>query len=108
MSSPPGSRFRLERGSGAAGRILETGEPLVVNDYHDWAGRQTAFDGVPFTSVVGVPLRADGRITGIVGLARVAEDEPFTDANVALLTRFGRLASLALENARLYRTPSRT
>jgi diguanylate cyclase (GGDEF)-like protein len=96
--------FRLERGSGAAGRVLETGEPLVVNDYHGWSGRQTAFDGVPFTSVVGVPLRADGRITGVVGLARVAEDEPFTDANVALLTRFGRLASLALENARLYRT----
>jgi diguanylate cyclase (GGDEF)-like protein len=96
--------FRLDRGSGAAGRILETGEPLVVNDYPAWSGRQKAFDGVPFTSVVGVPLRADGRITGVVGLARVAEDEPFRAADVALLTRFGRLASLALENARLYWT----
>jgi diguanylate cyclase (GGDEF)-like protein len=96
--------FRLPRGNGAAGRILESGEPLLVNDYHAWAGRQPDFDSVPFTSVVGVPLQADGRITGVVGLARVAEDQPFGDADVALLTRFGRLASLALENARLYST----
>jgi diguanylate cyclase (GGDEF)-like protein len=96
--------FRLERGKGAAGRTLETGEPLVVNDYHDWPGREPDFDAVPFKAVVGVPLRADGRITGVVGLARVDEERPFGDAEVALLTRFGRLASLALENARLYGT----
>jgi diguanylate cyclase (GGDEF)-like protein len=95
--------FRLERGKGAAGRTLETGEPLVVNDYHAWPGREPDFDLVPFTCVVGVPLQAHGRITGVVGLARV-DDETFGDAEVALLTRFGRLASLALENARLYGT----
>jgi diguanylate cyclase (GGDEF)-like protein len=94
--------YRLERGSGAAGRVLETGEPLVVNDYHAWSGRDSAFDSVPFASVVGTPLRAGGRITGVVGLARVTDDQPFGDADVALLNRFGRLASLALENARLY------
>jgi diguanylate cyclase (GGDEF)-like protein len=94
--------IRLERGSGLAGRILETGEPIVVNDYHGWEGREAAFDAVPFTFVVGTPLRAGGRITGVVGLARVAEDQPFSDADVALINRFGRLASLALENARLY------
>ena len=95
--------FRLERGKGAAGRVWETGEPLVINDYHAWSGRQTDFDNVPFTSVVGVPLYADRRVIGVVGLARVDENS-FGDAEVALLTRFGHLASLALENARLYAT----
>jgi diguanylate cyclase (GGDEF)-like protein len=94
--------YSLERGSGAAGRVLETGEPLVVNDYHAWSGRDSTFDPVPFTSVVGTPLHAAGRVAGVVGLARVADDQPFCDADVALLNRFGRLASLALENARLY------
>jgi diguanylate cyclase (GGDEF)-like protein len=96
--------FGLQRGEGAGGRVLATGEPLVVNDYHAWSHRQSAFDSVPFTAVVGVPLQAHGRITGVVGLARMDENETFGDADVALLTRFGRLASLALENARLYGT----
>ncbi|HEV3478780.1 MAG TPA: HD domain-containing phosphohydrolase, partial [Gaiellaceae bacterium] len=94
--------YGLDRGSGAAGRVLETGEPVVVNDYHAWSGRDSAFDGVPFTAVVGTPLYGGGRVTGVVGLARVDDDQPFCDAEVALLNRFGRLASLALENARLY------
>ena len=96
--------FKLERGKGAAGRVWDTGEALVVNDYHAWSARQPDFDSVPFKSVVGVPLHAGGRTIGVVGLARVDEKQPFGDAEVALLTRFGRLASLAFENARLYAT----
>ena len=96
--------FKLERGKGAAGRVWDTGEALVVNDYHAWSARQPDFDSVPFKSVVGVPLHAGGRTIGVVGLARVDERQPFGDAEVALLTRFGRLASLAFENARLYAT----
>jgi diguanylate cyclase (GGDEF)-like protein len=96
--------FKLERGKGAAGRVWDTGEALVVNDYHAWSARQPDFDSVPFKSVVGVPLHADGRTIGVVGLARVDEKQPFGDAEVALMTRFGRLASLAFENARLYAT----
>jgi diguanylate cyclase (GGDEF)-like protein len=94
----------LARGKGLAGRVWESGEPIVVEDYHRWAGRESAFDAVPFSAVVGVPLSADGRLAGVLGLARVEEDGGFDDAEVALLTRFGRLASLALENARLYGT----
>jgi diguanylate cyclase (GGDEF)-like protein len=94
----------LVKGKGLAGRVWQTGDPLVVADYHRWDGRQAAFDGVPFRAVVGVPLSARGEVTGVLGLARVDENDSFGDADVALLTRFGRLASLALENARLYAT----
>jgi diguanylate cyclase (GGDEF)-like protein len=94
----------LRCGEGVAGRVWQTREPLVVADYHQWAGRQPAFDSVPFRAVVGVPLRAGGEISGVLGLARVEEVRSFGEAEVALLTRFGRLASLAIENARLYGT----
>jgi diguanylate cyclase (GGDEF)-like protein len=94
----------LARGEGVAGRVWETGVPMVVPDYHEWPGREPAFDTVPFRAVVGVPLEAGGQVSGVFGLARVEEGRSFGEAEVALLTRFGRLASLALENARLYGT----
>jgi diguanylate cyclase (GGDEF)-like protein len=95
---------RIERGHGVAGRVWETAEPLVVDDYHRWRGRDRRFDDVPFRAVVGVPLHAGGGVSGVLGLARVDEQRSFGEAEVGLLTRFGRLASLALENARLYGT----
>jgi diguanylate cyclase (GGDEF)-like protein len=94
----------LTKGRGLAGRVWENRAPLVVNDYQSWSGRDPTFDTVAFRAVVGVPLEAGGRVSGVLGLARVEEDGSFGDAEVALLARFGRLASLALENARLYRT----
>ena len=94
----------LTRGRGLAGRVWENRAPLVVNDYQRWPGRDQTFDTVAFRAVVGVPLEAGGRVSGVLGLARVEEDGSFGDAEVALLTRFARLASLALENARLYTT----
>jgi diguanylate cyclase (GGDEF)-like protein len=94
----------LAKGLGLAGRIWESGEPLAVDDYHSWEGRAQKFDDVPFRAVVGVPLSVGGQVAGVLGLARVDEEETFGPAEVALLTRFGRLASLALENARLFST----
>jgi diguanylate cyclase (GGDEF)-like protein len=93
---------RLGKGRGLAGRVWESGEPLMVEDYHRWEGRERTYDDVPFNAVVGVPLLSGGEVSGVVGLARGAEGGSFGDADVALLTRFGHLASLALENARLY------
>ena len=94
----------LTKGKALAGRVWAAGEPMVVDDYQHWDAREPAFDGVGFHAVVGVPLHVEGSVTGVFGLARVDEGDSFGEAEVALLTRFGRLASLALENARLYAT----
>jgi diguanylate cyclase (GGDEF)-like protein len=92
----------LTKGRGLAGRVWESGEALVVDDYKHWPEREPAFDDAAFHAVVGVPLQAAGRVSGVFGLARLEIDAAFSEAEVALLTRFGRLASLALENAQLY------
>jgi len=94
----------LTKGKALARRVWQTGRPMVVDDYRRWQSREPAFDGVTLHAVVGVPLQVDGRVAGVFGLARVEEGESFGEAEVALLTRFGRLASLALGNARLYAT----
>ena len=96
--------YPLAKGKGLAGRVWESGEPLVVDDYRGWQARQHDFDDVPFHAAVGVPLQAGGEVSGVFGLARAEPGRSFVDAELALLNRFARLASLALENARLYAT----
>ena len=95
--------YRMERGNGVAGRVLETGEPLAVPDYQTWWGRSQRLEGQPFHAVVGVPLHSrDGGVAGVIGLAHSQPGPTFSPAEVDLVRRFAHLASLALENARLY------
>jgi PAS domain S-box-containing protein len=97
---------RLKRGEGLAGKVWETGQPLAIDNYHRWMGRSTQYEETPFGAVVGAPLtagpRRSGHVSGVLGLAHLEPDRLFGDEEVELLSRFAHLASLALDNARLY------
>jgi diguanylate cyclase (GGDEF)-like protein len=99
--------YRLRVGDGLAGRVARAGEPLAVQDYSVWAGGQRDLQKLGFRAVAGVPLLAAGTVTGVLGLAHLAPNRTFGSSEIALLTRFGRLASLALDNARLYAAAQR-
>jgi PAS domain S-box-containing protein len=93
---------RLKKGEGLAGRVWETGEPLTVEDYQGWEGRKTVYDGMAIHGVAGVPLRSRTEVAGVLGIAYGEPGRGFDPADIALLSRFAHLASLALESARLY------
>ncbi|MDQ3991874.1 MAG: ATP-binding protein [Actinomycetota bacterium] len=92
--------YRLPRGEGLAGRVWERGEPLAVDDYHAWAGRRPGFGWIG--AAVGLPLRADGEVIGVIGLVHVEPGLRFSAEEIALLSRFADLVSLALESSRLH------
>jgi diguanylate cyclase (GGDEF)-like protein len=94
--------LRVERGEGLAGRVLETGAPLVVDHYRSWEHRLRAVDHLNIGSLVGVPLRAGVSVTGVIGLAFMDDARSFGRPELAVLERFARLASLALNNAKIY------
>ena len=96
--------FRLDRGEGVAGRVWERGQPLVVNDYAAWEGRlaQAKYE-VEIRAIIGVPLKSGAHVTGVLGMAYdSSSDQSFGDDEVELLNRFAQLASISLDNARLY------
>jgi PAS domain S-box-containing protein len=93
---------RIKRGEGLAGRVWESAQPLAVDDYSSWEGRLSRFEDESFRAVVGVPLRSRTEITGVLGLAHDDPARRFGATEIALLSRFAHLASLALESARLY------
>jgi PAS domain S-box-containing protein len=93
---------RLQKGEGLGGRVWETGEPFTVDDYQSWDGRKTVYDGMAIHGVAGVPLRSRTEVVGVLGIAHGEPGRGFDASDIALLSRFAHLASLALESARLY------
>jgi PAS domain S-box-containing protein len=93
---------RIARGEGVAGRVWATGEPLIIEDYHHWGDRIPSFDVSGLRAIVGVPLKSGKATVGTIGLVYMEAGREFTEKEMAVLTRFAALASVALENARLY------
>jgi diguanylate cyclase (GGDEF)-like protein len=92
---------RMASGEGLAGRIATSGRPLAIDDYDTWDGRSTALPTGLFGSVVGVPLTSGGSVVGVLGLASGQGARLWDQRDIDALTSFGKLASIALDNARL-------
>ncbi len=94
--------YRLKKGQGLSGAVWESGKGLLVNDYQSWAGRFSGFDGNRFYAAVAVPLFSEGEVVGTLGLSHADPERQFSPAEFDLLMQFAQLASIALDNARLY------
>ena len=92
---------QVEPDVGLAGKVLQDGEPLVVEDYSSWPDRRMDVDDPPY-SIVGVPLRSGPRVVGVICLAYMEKERSFGSEEVGVLSRFAELASVALDNAQLY------
>ncbi len=100
---------RRKRGEGLAGQIWQTGQPLVVDDYRHWPGRVDRADRGDLGATMGVPLESAGQAVGAIGLAYdPGTGHSFGKEELELLSRFAQLASVALDNARLYSTVQET
>jgi diguanylate cyclase (GGDEF)-like protein/PAS domain S-box-containing protein len=95
--------FEVGPGEGVGGKVWMTGEPLCLEDYDTWSGRAAGLAELGrIGSVIGVPLTAGSEVIGVIGLASGDARRVFDDTDVAGLSRFAQLASVALENARLH------
>jgi serine phosphatase RsbU (regulator of sigma subunit)/HAMP domain-containing protein len=94
----------LRPNEGVAGKVWQTGEPLVVNEYNTWAERATSAEyETTIRAIIGVPLKSGADVIGVLGMAYdIASDKRFSKDEVELLSRFAELASISLDNARLY------
>ena len=93
--------FRLASGEGLSGKVWQTGKPLSINDYSTWPGRATVAQFDDLHAVIAVPIKSDGRMAGVIGVARFVNPAPFDPEAADLMARFGELASIAYDNAQL-------
>lgn len=92
----------LPLGQGVAGVVVETGEPLIVNDYFEWDRYSELFADGPYNAVIGVPLRWRSEIIGCLNVLDWDERRPFVKEDIWLLSSFADLASIAIKKAGLY------
>lgn len=96
-------------------RALESGRSELVADVtgatlEEWSQGARHLDmlrGLDLRSFMSVPLIAHGRTLGAFAMGRTATSSVFTTADLALAEELARRASLAVDNARLYRQAQR-
>jgi PAS domain S-box-containing protein len=96
---------RIFVGSSIAGRVVETGEPLLLNSLAD----DPRFHGASVHSVPDVsssicmPMKnEDGAVQGVLCIRRRAAAPFFTEEDLRLFSIFATQARLAINNAQLY------
>jgi len=91
----------LHRGEGLSGKVWETGEPLIVDDYQHWQGRAAAYKNYPFAAVVGVPVRWGDDFLGVINVLAY-RSHTFSPADAELLSLLATQAAIAIRNVRLF------
>ncbi len=97
------TRITAPLGRGAAAKVIESGAPLVVNDYQEWPGRVDEFAAAGIAAVATAPLRVGGRMMGAIGAMDTGSGRQFTDDDLDILAIICTQAAVAIENAHLYR-----
>jgi len=85
-------------------RVLEEGEAvLTTNALEDPRfGAQESVVAYNLRSVLAVPLKVKGKLTGVIYADNKVRAGLFTESDRALLSGFANQAAVALENARLF------
>jgi PAS domain S-box-containing protein len=91
----------LKYGEGAAGRVAESGRPLMVNDYRLWEGRAEAYEkDRPFSALLSAPMIWQDRVIGVIHVMEESKVRRFTQADLEMLILFANHATIAVERTR--------
>ncbi|MPM65393.1 hypothetical protein SDC9_112289 [bioreactor metagenome] len=85
-----------------SGKVWETGQPFIINDYQNWKDHLSDAAFVDVQTILGIPLKRSSQVIGIIGLAYPDRAKHFTADDINFLSGFAKLASIAIDNARLY------
>ncbi len=96
-------------GQGLTSRILQTGEPLLIN--RDLDARRAELGasliGTPARSYLGAPIRAGAETIGVLSVQSTRAEGRFDEGDLRLLSTMAASVSTALQNARLYQETRR-
>ena len=93
---------RREPGQGISGTTWQQGEALIVAEYQLWPQRNKDQVFQRVESAMAFPLKAGTRVIGVLGLDYYGKSRRFSEADELAMGRMAELASLALDNAKLY------
>jgi len=95
--------MRFPSDKGVAGKVIKTGEPVIVPDtskdpnFYSLVDKQLGYDSL---DMLDVPLRSSDRIVGVL-CAINKKEGVFDDTDVDLLSMIAGTVALSVENARV-------
>lgn len=99
-------RIKFELGKGISGHVVQTGQPMVIQDVRKEKRFSPKFDritGFCTRSMICVPLILRGKTIGALQVLNKKSGDLFTQMDVEVLTSMSQHIALAMENAKLYR-----
>ncbi len=92
-------------GQGLVGKVWQSGEPLVIDDYDSWEERIKEREYGLVRAAAGMPLKSGDKVLGVLVLAYdFSSTEIFNQPKIEALKQFAALASLTIDNVRLYQS----
>ncbi|HEY5902096.1 MAG TPA: GAF domain-containing protein, partial [Anaerolineales bacterium] len=94
----------LKAGEGHTGRIIRTGEPILINRDIDAVSRELGVKrvGKEALSYLGVPIKAGGETIGVLSVQSTSRENQFNEDSLRLLTTIASNAGAAIHTARLH------
>ena len=96
---------RLAKGEGVAGRVAESGEPMLIPDVNDspyFSPQVNQLASQEIRSIICVPLKSQERILGVIELVNSGEDSIFDESVLPILTTIADYVAIAIENAKYF------
>jgi diguanylate cyclase (GGDEF)-like protein/PAS domain S-box-containing protein len=95
-------RSEPKPGTGVLGEVWTSGKTIAVENYTTWELRDPDYNSEKLVAIAGVPIQAGGIMTGVLEVANTDRARPFSEAEIEILNQFSLLASLVLDNTRLF------
>jgi GAF domain-containing protein/CheY-like chemotaxis protein len=94
----------LKLGEGLTSRIIQSGEPLLINKDITERRKQlgTTLVGREALSYLGVPIKSGGRTIGVLSVQSTTTEGLFNEDTLRLLTTIAANIGIAIERARLF------
>ncbi|MGC9400655.1 MAG: ATP-binding protein [Anaerolineae bacterium] len=97
----PSTPLRFRRGEGLTGQVLESGQPVFVENYITWPHRSPTLEPyVGDAAIMGIPVHWGDQILGVLEIIDPSS-RTFGQADAELLHAFSTQAAIAIRNARL-------
>ncbi len=94
--------FKISPGKGLAGKVFQTGEPMIIDEYCDWKEKLDKLPDGKVSSVVAIPLISGGKIEGVIGLNHATDGGKISSDIMTILEEFAAIAQIAIDNAKLF------
>ncbi len=102
VKQPKEALYTIKPGEGLAGRVLQSGQPMKVDNYDEWQGRTAQQKRGTVGPVMQAPVKVGSELLGVIYVERSVGRPPFLDEDMESLLLFANYAAIGISNAQIY------